>query len=416
MRIATLLASIALPILALNVRAEEPFMASELLFPLEGDINHHGSCIVEAPNGDVLVCWYQGAGERGHNVAVVGARKAKHGDGTWSERFVMADTPGVPDNNPCMIVDHQARLWIFWSTLLARGFETAQMHYQVSTNYCMPEGPPEWNLMQNLFLEPDKVIAAAGIDEEVEVPKPGNFEDVVRTKLAALLGPDAPAAASDRAEELGKQAGDRLIRRMGWFTRARPKILDDGRILLGLYSDGFDFSLVAISDDRGTTWHCSDPIVGWGNVQPSFAQKKDGTVVAYFRDNGPPPMRVMVAESPDRGETWGPVYDHPALLNPGSGLEVANLSDGNWICIYNDLEESRYSLAVSISEDEGKTWKWTRHLEKMQMGDGLFHYPSIVEGRDGRLHASYSYQVKHPGKLKSIKYATFNREWLMQGD
>lgn len=399
-----------------TLRAEEPFMESTLLFPLEESVNHHGSCIVEAPNGDILICWYQGTGERGHDVAVMGARKVLRGDGTWSDRFVMADTPGVPDNNPCMIVDHQARLWVFWSTLLARGFETAQMHYQVSTNFCMPDGPPEWQWMYNLFLEPDKVVKAAGIDEEVEVPKPGNFEDVVRQKFAAMLNADSPPEAVTYAEHRYELAADRLMRRMGWFTRARPKILDDGRMLLGLYSDNFDFSLVAITDDGGKTWHCSDPIVGWGGVQPSFAQKKDGTVVAYMRDNGPAPKKVMVAESPDRGETWGPVYDHPTLLNPGAGLEVANMSDGNWICIYNDLEESRHWLAVSISDDEGQTWKWTRHLEKMEMGDGLFHYPAIVEGRDGRFHASYSYQVKYPTKLKSIKYATFNKEWVMAGD
>ena len=88
--------------------AEEPFMESERLFPIEPKINHHGSCIVEAPNGDIIICWYRGRGERGHNVAVVGARKVKHGGtGGWSEPFVMADTPGFPDNNPCMIIDQQ---------------------------------------------------------------------------------------------------------------------------------------------------------------------------------------------------------------------------------------------------------------------------------------------------------------------
>ncbi len=397
--------------------AEEPFMESELLFPLESGINHHGSCIVEAINGDIIICWYRGRGERGHNVAVVGARKVKHGGtGGWSKPFVMADTSGFPDNNPCMIIDHQARLWILWSTLLARGFDTAQMHYKISTNYCIADRAPEWNLMENLFLEPDKVVRAAGVDEKVEVPRPGNFADVIRQKYEAMLGPNPSKAARSRAERIYSDASDRLIRRMGWFARAHPKILDDGRMLLGLYSDRFDFSLVAITDDGGKRWRTSDPIVGAGNVQPSFAQKKDGTVVAYMRDNGPPPKRVMVAESKDRGETWGPVYDHPVLLNPGAGLEVANTSGRDWICVYNDLEESRHSLAVSISDDEGQTWKWTRHLEKWQPGEGLFHYPSIVEGRDGRFHVSYSYQLKQPHEQKSIKYATFNRAWVLHGD
>lgn len=212
-------------------------------------------------------------------------------------------------------------------------------------------------------------------------------------------------------------AGDKLTRRLGWFTRAHPYILEDRTMLVGLYSDGFSFSLAALTDDWGETWRFSDPIVGGGNIQPSFARKKDGTLVAYMRDNGPPPKRVHVAESKDGGVTWGAVYDHAVLPNPGAGLELANLADGDWICIYNDTERGRHSLAVSISDDEGATWRWTRHLEQTEPGQGGFHYPSIVPGHDGMLHASYSYFVPTPeGERKSIKYATFNKAWVVEGD
>jgi len=108
--------------------------------------------------------------------------------------------------------------------------------------------------------------------------------------------------------------------------------------------------------------------------------------------------------------------DHPKLANPSAGLELANLADGDWICIYNDTERGRHSLAVSISDDEGATWSTTRHLELDETKEGSFHYPSIVQGADGLLHASYSYFVPTPeGQRKSIKYATFNKEWILQG-
>ena len=123
-------------------------------------------------------------------------------------------------------------------------------------------------------------------------------------------------------ENLDRQAKDKLTRRLGWFTRAHPLFLNDGRLLVGLYSDGFSFSLVGISDDLGGHWKFSEPIVGGGNVQPSFAERSDGTIVAYMRDNGPPPNRILVSESSDRGETWSTVYDHPFLPNPGAGLEI----------------------------------------------------------------------------------------------
>jgi predicted neuraminidase len=116
--------------------------------------------------------------------------------------------------------------------------------------------------------------------------------------------------------------------------------------------------------------------------------------------------------------TWGTVYDHPELPNPGAGLEVANIANGEWICIYNDTVRGRHSLAVSISDDEGTTWKWTRHLERSEPGDGEYHYPSIIQAKDGTFHASYSYFVRSEDgeRGKSIKYAHFNRAWVLEGD
>ncbi len=135
-----------------------------------------------------------------------------------------------------------------------------------------------------------------------------------------------------------------------------------------------------------------------------------------MRDNGPAPKKVHVSESKDRGETWSKVYDHPVLNNPGSGLELMRMKNGDWVCIYNDLPTGRHSLAVSLSDDEGLTWKWTRHLESRGPGQGSFHYPSIIEGSDGNLHVSYSYFIDQPHdgqqKGKSIRYATFDKAWI----
>src|SRR5439155_26390505 len=73
--------------------AGEPYCRSELIFPLE-HWHHHGSCIVETPDGDLLVCWFHGSGERqADDVKVEGARLRK-GAVAWSPRFTMADTPG----------------------------------------------------------------------------------------------------------------------------------------------------------------------------------------------------------------------------------------------------------------------------------------------------------------------------------
>ncbi|MCB1099448.1 MAG: exo-alpha-sialidase [Verrucomicrobiae bacterium] len=377
-----------------------PTFSSELIFPLE-HWHNHGSCVVECPNGNLLVCWFHGSGERKEDDVLIQGAHYDKTSGKWSEPFVMADTPGFPDTNCCMIIDPQERLWLLWPTIQANTWESALMKYKIASDYSTPGKVPDWNVEKVLHVKPGD-----------------NFPQTVRTKMAAYLSNKtlSPLAIS-WAQKGFDQADDKLARRLGWFTRAHPIITPEGRMVVGLYSDGFSFSLAAYTDDWGGNWKFSDPITGGANIQPSIFRREDGTLVAYMRDNGPPPKRVHVSESKDSGETWGMVYDHPVLKNPGSGLEVMKVADGRCVAIYNDTEDDRNQLAVSLSTDEGQTWPHTRYLEKVEKGKGRFHYPSIIQTRDGQLHATYSYFVPTPeGERKSIKHAKFSLEWTEQAD
>jgi predicted neuraminidase len=392
---------------------DQPFLQCELIFPLE-NWHNHASCIVECPNGSLLVCWYHGSGERtADDVVVLGARQ-RNGARQWSAPFLMADTPGYPDTNPAMFIDPQKRLWLMWATILANRWETALLKYRISSDY-QKIGPPHW-----------------GEGEVLHVTPGTNFETAVNATLDELAAGPRPAAKPGAFDEWlqknRKRAADKLSCRLGWMTRAHPYVLDGQRLIVPLYSDGFDFSLMVLSDDWGRSWFTSTPLVGFGNVQPSLARKRDGTLVAFMRDNGPPPHRLQVSTSADRGQTWSRVVDSDRP-DPGAGVEVLVLKDGLWLLINNDLEEGRYSLGVSLSDDQGKTWKWTRHLERdtdadIKAGAGSYHYPSIIQARDGTLHASYSFHQKKSetrldptGKpaTESIKHAHFNEALIRQG-
>lgn len=371
----------------------------ELIFPLE-HWHNHGSCVVECPNGDLLVCWFHGSGERkADDVEILGARWVKK-RGAWTKPFPMADTLGFPDTNCCMIIDPQQRLWLLWPTIQANLWESALMKYKISTEYDGSEGPPVWDTLQVMHVKHADFPAQVKRKLDEYVPESLRSQPRVQRWLG----------------DINRQAQDKLTRRIGWFTRAHPLMLADGRMLVGLYSDGFSFSLVGLTDDLGESWTFSEPIVGGGNIQPSFARKRDGTIVAYMRDNGPPPHRVHVAESTDRGETWSKVVDHPQLANPGSGLELMHLRDGDWVCVYNDKPRGRHSLAVSLSNDEGKTWSKTKYLEDHPEGSGAFHYPSIIEAQDGTLHVTYSYFIEETSDQepagKSIRHVAFDKAWL----
>src|SRR5678815_4544385 len=128
----------------------EAFHNDELIFPLESWHNH-ASAIVECSNGDLLVCWFHGSGERtADDVKVEGARLRK-GSKTWN-RFTMADTPGYPDTNCTMFIDPQGRLWLLWPTILANEWHTALMKYRISSDYQRSDGPPKWETNEVLHI------------------------------------------------------------------------------------------------------------------------------------------------------------------------------------------------------------------------------------------------------------------------
>ena len=166
---------------------------------------------------------------------------------------------------------------------------------------------------------------------------------------------------------------------------------------------------MAISDDEGQTWFAGKPLIGFGNIQPAVLRRTGGTLVAYMRENGPL-NRIRVAESKDDGITWGPV-GVTELPNPGSGLDGVRLANGHWLLVYNDTVEGRRSLAVSVSDDEGRTWRWTRHLERHQAGS--YHYPAVIQAAEGSIHVVYSYFVEGG---KSMKHAALNEMWVQAGD
>jgi len=367
----------------------DPQYSSELIFPLESWHNHSSS-IVETPKGDLLVCWFHGSGERTADDVLIRAARWSKAKGRWSQPFTLADAPGFPETNPVLFIDRRERLFFFWPLIIAHRWETALMKYRVSTDYQQADGPPRWAFQDNIVLVPKNIG-----------PKTKAFVAAEAERSPQL------AAAGQRLVE---RAEDEYFSRMGWFTRTHPLELPSGRLLVPMYSDGYSFGIMAITDDGGITWKGSEPIVGLGGIQPSVVRRIDGTLVAYLRDNGPAPKRALMSESTDDGESWTTARDTD-ILNPGSSVEVVRLRNGHWIMVYNDLERNRYSLVAAISDDEGKTWPVRRHLEgrpDVQTPD-QYHYPSVMQARDDSIHVTYSYFTPAG---KSIKHARFNEGWV----
>jgi predicted glycoside hydrolase/deacetylase ChbG (UPF0249 family)/predicted neuraminidase len=359
----------------------------EFIFPFQNE-HAHGSSIVMLPDGDMLACWFQGSGERtADDVRIMGAR-LKKGSNRWSDPFLMADTKGIPDCNPVLFLNRKNKLFLFWIAVVANKWENSILRYRTSSNLTGP-GAPLWEWQDNILLKPDDSFAQ-------EVDK--KFGEMPENQAGW-------AGYAPLYDNMIREAGKDLLKRsIGWMTRIHPVTLENGRILLPLYSDGFNFSMAAISDDDGTSWRNSLPIVGRGPIQPAFAVRKDGTIVAYMRDSGDAPARVHISTSSDNGESWT-ASEKTDIPNEAS-VEICVLKDGKWAFVGNDITDGRYQLSLYISDDEGTSWKWKELIEYQADKKGSFSYPCLIQTGDGMLHLTYSYSLGE-GK-KTIKHTVIN--------
>jgi len=438
--ITTLLAVICLG--CARTKKQEPSYLEKIIFPYQ-DEHVHGSTIVQLPNGDLLSAWFQGSGERwADDVRIMGSRLV-NGDTAWSDVFVMADVGGFPDINPIMFMDHQQRLWLMWYPVLANQWETSIPMYKLSTNYGTP-GAPVWTWQDVLFVkagdptergiqpddsfvrEVDEQLAAyeGYLKNELLPSMPDSMHNILmegwgkyKIKMDSLSRGENMIRAgriSDGDKERSAPLGYPLSRRLGWQTKNKAVFLGE-RMIVPLYSDGFDCSLFAITDDAGKSWVFSNPVLGGAGIQPTVVMGKDNLLVAYLRDNGPPPHRMQRTESRDKGLTWSIPKDD-LLPNPGGGFDAVTMPTGEWVMIFNNSEENRNNLTAAVSDDEGATWKWKRSIENDMRKEKATrsHYPSVIVGNDGRIYVSYSYHRDDIKPGKSVKYTSFTLDWVKE--
>lgn len=384
--------------LLLCALAQTPLYEAQPIFPPQ-PLHNHGSSIVETPEGDLLVCWFHGTGERrADDVQIMGARK-RNGETAWSAPFPMADTPNLPDCNPVLFIDPRGTLWLFWITVQDNEWGGSLLKYRRSTSYGS-DGPPQWEWQDVIHCRPTD-LDPLFFDALAEAEK----------KYAPFIA--ANEELKSDIEALKTRGREKLAQRLGWMTRVHPIMVSESRMMLGLYSDVYNCSLAAITEDWGQTWMFSKPIVSYelGNIQPSFVKQKNGDIVAMMRDNGFP-KQIRRAVSNDGGMSWGPV-EKMEIPNPGSSVECIALSSGNWVLVCNDTKNGRHFLTAYLSDDEGATWKWKRRLEEHQPEQGSGSYPSVIQADDGSIHCTYSFTSKE-FEGSTIKHARFNEDWIKQ--
>lgn len=197
-------------------------------------------------------------------------------------------------------------------------------------------------------------------------------------------------------------------------VRCKPLLTDDGELLSGSSTeyDGWRVHFEKVALENGLpsgTWSRIGPINDaskFNAIQPTLLRHTDGTLQALCRTKE---GVIVSTRSSDGGESWS-ALEATELPNPNSGIEVVTLDRGQHLLIYNHLGTGasgwgrRGMLNLALSSD-GNTWQRVGTLEQEKGGE--FSYPAIIQTRDGRVHATYTWKrqkIKHvvldPGQLK----------------
>lgn len=149
-------------------------------------------------------------------------------------------------------------------------------------------------------------------------------------------------------------------------------------------------------------------------IQPSLLTLEDGTLLAVARTRPTKAQRegrdqrsgrIAACQSKDGGWTWSPLgfVDYP---NNQSGIDAVTLREP--IKVSQELKKVRHvmicnnfgtlpgtnkgprtPLSLAVSED-GLHWHHWMTLEDSPISQ--YSYPSIIQGRDGRLHCVYTWR------------------------
>ena len=181
-----------------------PQFHEDHVFPPE-KVHNHSATLVETPEGNLLVAWFHGRGEKTDDTLILlGARKEK-GAAQWSRPFLLADNPGLPDQNPVLFIDPEGRLYLWWISSLANTRETFLLQYRTATDYEGP-GAPKWDWNGNILEQPiglaDAMATMAAVTETLRF-YPAVMKVPVRQPLVLAKALSSLAVVSGNRVSLG---------------------------------------------------------------------------------------------------------------------------------------------------------------------------------------------------------------------
>ena len=167
----------------------------------------------------------------------------------------------------------------------------------------------------------------------------------------------------------------------------KPIQLPDGRLLCPSSDEQRRWRIhLEWADETATRWRRGPPLNdgrSFAAIQPCLLPHADGRLRMLCRTR-----QGAVGEcwSEDGGESWTPLAA-TELPNPDSGIDAVTLASGQALLVYNHSHSARTPLNIAVSDD-GLRWSALAVLEDEP---GEFSYPALIQGRDGTVHVTYTW-------------------------
>lgn len=179
----------------------------------------------------------------------------------------------------------------------------------------------------------------------------------------------------------------------------KPQELKNGKILYPTSIENAQNEWriqIETSDQNLRNWNRTDiDNNGFNAIQPTILFYKGGRIQLLCRSRE---KRIVETWSDNNGRTWSRLQA-TSLANNNSGLDAVTLSNGLQLLICNLTVQGRNKLNLLASAD-GINWEELLILEDQPKGE--FSYPAIIEGKDGSVHITYTFN------RRKIKYVHLN--------
>ena len=204
----------------------------------------------------------------------------------------------------------------------------------------------------------------------------------------------------------------------GFFGSGNGIITSKGRIMfvaamrMGANWGGQMDNVLVYSDDQGKSWH-SSPIVRSNGDEAKVIELSDGSLLVSSRNRAGGANERTFVRSRDGGLTWTAPATWPELKGNSCNAALTRYApvgaskDSHLLLHTLPTSPTRDHLRIFLSEDEGKTWGYSRELCR---GEAVYSEVVILE--DGTL-GIISEENDRPGF--DIYFTRVSLDWIRKG-